>query len=898
MREHRLGLALSGGGFRASLFHLGVLRRLAELGLLRQVTQLSTVSGGSIVAALYYLHFKRAFEGKNGELTNDDYVKVVKDVEVEFCKGVKKDIRNRLLAAPIAHLRELTFGNGFGRRIARLYNAHFYGRVIKDIFKGDPNLKTYLKRGVPLHKLITRLPGQSHDGPFPNRSSGYPGLSEPEQPLVDFNEDDRYANIPSVVLNATCLNTGGPFYFTLNEIGGPECGFLRTDEVFLLCQYKYLLESIGDVPIDAKTHEQFLNGICDLALQYGAHMEKAAPALPQTAFHHDPDKSPLGCFPEHTVRHFSFYQAIRARLREGLDFTGNTWVPKEYEFHAGDEDLQKLTESRYWDTVRHLYDVNFGQLRRAKVAAWILLDRAGWREIDGFRGGFTRAEYEAQLVRALEEIDDAFSHDLLRDGKVPEGIAWFIVVLYYFRSAVVLNKKAFEALDRITLSESVAASANFPPMFTPFKINELFESKHMEAVHLTDGGVHDNQGIEWLLDSGCTHIIVSDAGGLVPVQQSPSESRLPMMDRIIDVLMGGVRRVLLRSVRETLRISDLLAEPVITTDLRARVEAHGSTRLKMATMFHMTSHPRDAGTRTDDTPLKPFAPELVAALRTDLDAFNDLEIAALRHQGYQLADRFTREMAALPEFELGDPPRAVSPSLPPALDQHHIRVLTAGASRIARYSVAYPLQSALVATAIAGIVSFFAATMDDWSSWHSVQTFISYDASRHLPDDRVPLYESMSGLRPWQAMRFAREVLIDAVAHTSIVTVLFIAWALFLVGREMFRASDAVRDRVQVQLERWVRPDRTGALLRLLKRPANLISLVTIALALSTLHPKWLLGVVHLWAFPIAAFFFFVHCVFTRLWLDTGRIDSPPAVEGDSFAGTPPFTHDKEALDL
>jgi NTE family protein len=30
-------LALSGGGFRASFFHLGVLARLAEMGLLRRI---------------------------------------------------------------------------------------------------------------------------------------------------------------------------------------------------------------------------------------------------------------------------------------------------------------------------------------------------------------------------------------------------------------------------------------------------------------------------------------------------------------------------------------------------------------------------------------------------------------------------------------------------------------------------------------------------------------------------------------------------------------------------------------------------------------------------------------------------------------------------------------------
>jgi NTE family protein len=51
-RERRgIALCLSGGGFRAALFHLGALRRLNELGVLTQVDTLSTVSGGSIVGA-------------------------------------------------------------------------------------------------------------------------------------------------------------------------------------------------------------------------------------------------------------------------------------------------------------------------------------------------------------------------------------------------------------------------------------------------------------------------------------------------------------------------------------------------------------------------------------------------------------------------------------------------------------------------------------------------------------------------------------------------------------------------------------------------------------------------------------------------------------------------------
>jgi NTE family protein len=44
-----IGLSLSGGGFRATLFHLGAIRRLNELGVLKQVTTISSVSGGSIM---------------------------------------------------------------------------------------------------------------------------------------------------------------------------------------------------------------------------------------------------------------------------------------------------------------------------------------------------------------------------------------------------------------------------------------------------------------------------------------------------------------------------------------------------------------------------------------------------------------------------------------------------------------------------------------------------------------------------------------------------------------------------------------------------------------------------------------------------------------------------------
>src|SRR5215467_14529489 len=46
-------LSLSGGGFRAALFHYGCFKRLHELGLLQRVHAMSATSGGALVAALF-----------------------------------------------------------------------------------------------------------------------------------------------------------------------------------------------------------------------------------------------------------------------------------------------------------------------------------------------------------------------------------------------------------------------------------------------------------------------------------------------------------------------------------------------------------------------------------------------------------------------------------------------------------------------------------------------------------------------------------------------------------------------------------------------------------------------------------------------------------------------------
>jgi NTE family protein len=53
--EAGIGIAASGGGFRAMLFHVGAFSRLAELGLLASAKRISGVSGGSIATGFLAL---------------------------------------------------------------------------------------------------------------------------------------------------------------------------------------------------------------------------------------------------------------------------------------------------------------------------------------------------------------------------------------------------------------------------------------------------------------------------------------------------------------------------------------------------------------------------------------------------------------------------------------------------------------------------------------------------------------------------------------------------------------------------------------------------------------------------------------------------------------------------
>lgn len=75
----KFGVSLSGGGYRAAAFHLGVLKKLKELDLLARVDVISTISGGSIIGAYYALH-------------SNDFEKFESGLRVKLMQSIVKKI--------------------------------------------------------------------------------------------------------------------------------------------------------------------------------------------------------------------------------------------------------------------------------------------------------------------------------------------------------------------------------------------------------------------------------------------------------------------------------------------------------------------------------------------------------------------------------------------------------------------------------------------------------------------------------------------------------------------------------------------------------------------------------------------------------------------------------------
>ena len=81
-QEEQIGLALSGGGFRASLFHLGGLWRLNEMGKLSEISAISAVSAGALVAGVLGTRWNKL---KFSKATAENFTEVIAEPILELC---------------------------------------------------------------------------------------------------------------------------------------------------------------------------------------------------------------------------------------------------------------------------------------------------------------------------------------------------------------------------------------------------------------------------------------------------------------------------------------------------------------------------------------------------------------------------------------------------------------------------------------------------------------------------------------------------------------------------------------------------------------------------------------------------------------------------------------------
>ena len=113
-------LCLSGGGYRAMLYHLGSLWRLNELGLLKDLTRVSSVSGGSITAGMLGLKWKK--------LTFDQQTKVATNLFDEVIKPVMGLADHTLDWVSVTEGIVNPF-KSIADEIADGYRSHLYGHA-------------------------------------------------------------------------------------------------------------------------------------------------------------------------------------------------------------------------------------------------------------------------------------------------------------------------------------------------------------------------------------------------------------------------------------------------------------------------------------------------------------------------------------------------------------------------------------------------------------------------------------------------------------------------------------------------------------------------------------------------------------------------------------------------
>lgn len=206
MSTPKIGLALSGGGSRAIAFHLGCLRALHELGVMDKVKVMSTVSGGSVIGALY----------AENQGSFSDFETSVHDI---LSRGLVRPSINKILTTTEG-LRAtfcwalLSIVNTFTFLVARL--AWIISFLMPPTRRNEWRVTL---AGAPIRR-------------FASRTTILRRVFD-EDVFKGKRFSDLCSNAPLLIVNAADLRTGSAFYYSANSSGSWRLGKLASNDVSL-----------------------------------------------------------------------------------------------------------------------------------------------------------------------------------------------------------------------------------------------------------------------------------------------------------------------------------------------------------------------------------------------------------------------------------------------------------------------------------------------------------------------------------------------------------------------------------------------------------------------------------------------------------------------------------------
>lgn len=192
-----------------------------------------------------------------------------------------------------------------------------------------------------------------------------------------------------------------------------------------------------------------------------------------------------------------------------------------------------------------------------------------------------------------------------------------------------------EGLRDYRLGYAVAASACVPGLFEPLAIEGLYGDDTI--IRLVDGGVHDNQGVAALLEDGCNLLVVSDASGQMEDQDAPSDSLIGVPLRANSIMMDRVREAQYQDLKG--RVDSKALSGLFFIHLKKDLQA-GEVK------SGVTAEPGQEDAQAGKTPygIDSTLQAQLAAIRTDLDSFTEVEANALMLSGYLMTAHHFREL--------------------------------------------------------------------------------------------------------------------------------------------------------------------------------------------------------------------------------------------------------------